>query len=832
MKRLTTLILTASIVLGLFMPLSMSLSRAGVIVGEQTVSAQAYYTNPGVSNTSSASTATGAAAVSTNLKANISCGIFGNSSLGGCLEWIFYFLPYTVGGWALDLAAKILDVTASYTLSSKLYSASSFIGDGWRVTRDFSNIFFIFILLAIAISLMLGINMGHANPKKALVTVVLVALLINFSMFFTEVVIDASNTFALLFYNQISVKDKNGVQAVSSDTASISSDTGVPQQPVAASLAEAFTPQAFQSEAFFNNLADKDTKQVPVTTLIGIMLCIGAVYCVAAYCFFVAALAFMGRIVQLMISIIFAPFAMMTLLVPKLESTEGIGWHSWSTTLLSSAFGAPIYFFFILLISVMTQSPFVTQVTNGAASTDSITTLVTIVISFLVLILMLTKATEYAKTSSGKLGEKATEFGTSALKLAGGAALGTAVGVAAFGGQQTVGRLSRKVANSETLKNASLSSNKFTSGFAKRAILTGQAGSKASFDLTNTAAGKSIESKLGIKFKTLPGISAASNAGGIDARTKRKKERDEKFGEALGYNKDVQATLDAAVTSREGTIGSITAEIAQLRNAERAQTAIIAQAATDLAAANAKPSAVLDANQVPINIAAAQNKNNSARLILKDVTDKINKKTKEANDLNIGKKDANGNVFKADQVGTTVTDDEGNTFALSHTDLGLGYQKKLAETNKKARAHAYLHQQMKKTGYKIKGDKKDALGNFENIGYLDMRQTARTWKESFQKVEEDTKKAAGMGLAVGGIAGAIVPGAGAAAGAVIGSTVGILSTLREGFGANLDVSLTRDLPRYIGRQTAQGARATGSAFKSAASQIRTQVKSAFGKPTP
>src|SRR3972149_11518169 len=61
---------------------------------------------------------------------------------------------------------------------------------------------FIFVLLYVAIGTILGLS--KVNWKKTLVLIVIAALLINFSLFFTKIIVDASNILAWAFYQGIS----------------------------------------------------------------------------------------------------------------------------------------------------------------------------------------------------------------------------------------------------------------------------------------------------------------------------------------------------------------------------------------------------------------------------------------------------------------------------------------------------------------------------------------------------------------------------------------------------------------------------------------------------
>jgi hypothetical protein len=82
-----------------------------------------------------------------------------------------------------------------------LVDSMTFIDTSWLALRDVANIFFIFILLYIAIATILNLN--NVNTKKMLVNVVLVAIFLNFSLFFTKLIIDVSNLLTISLYNSI-----------------------------------------------------------------------------------------------------------------------------------------------------------------------------------------------------------------------------------------------------------------------------------------------------------------------------------------------------------------------------------------------------------------------------------------------------------------------------------------------------------------------------------------------------------------------------------------------------------------------------------------------------
>lgn len=122
---------------------------------------------------------------------------------------VFDFVIASIGvlmlllyGWILWASGILLTLVFEHTVVNMSdYIASSGVTAGWKAFRDLANMFFIFILLYISIGTIL--QLGGVDTKKLLRNVIIVALLINFSLFFTKLIIDASNIVTIFFYNHI-----------------------------------------------------------------------------------------------------------------------------------------------------------------------------------------------------------------------------------------------------------------------------------------------------------------------------------------------------------------------------------------------------------------------------------------------------------------------------------------------------------------------------------------------------------------------------------------------------------------------------------------------------
>lgn len=124
-----------------------------------------------------------------------------DKAIGGMfaiLEAIAQF-GFWAAGQFLQMTGALLDIAIKATISSDLYANLEIINVGWTTVRDFSNMFFIFALLYIAIKTILGL--GGGQTKRWVANLIIAAVMINFSLFATKVVVDAGNVLAMGFWD-------------------------------------------------------------------------------------------------------------------------------------------------------------------------------------------------------------------------------------------------------------------------------------------------------------------------------------------------------------------------------------------------------------------------------------------------------------------------------------------------------------------------------------------------------------------------------------------------------------------------------------------------------
>jgi len=454
------------------------------------------------------------------------CVNFTNVDLGGCILKASNLIFVTLPAYILRQMAYFFNVLISVTLSSDLLK-DTFVSNAWGVVRDLSNIFFILILLYIAVKIIL--DMGGHEAKKMIAKVLIIALLINFSMFFTQIIIDSSNILALIFYNKVSVNTTVAGQTEPRPYASVGGE-----KDVAGGMVNAFNPTRMLSQDFFTqarnvyedgNVVTKD--EVPTGTMLAIVLLSGAIMCIAIYALLVSGLSFLGRLIELWVLIIFSPFAFMSFTVPQLAGFEYLGWNAWFKRLLTVSFMAPIFMFFLYFIFMLISSNLFSKLIQPSVGANdeagTIKTILGIVMPAIFICILLVQATKFAQKGSGALGGAIM----TGAKMVGGVALGVATGGAAVLGRATIGRAGAAVANS---------------GLARSWEAHGWGGE--SFRKATTALGAGSFDVRGVKIagKTLAGATGMklgeAQKGGFVERRKIYEENRQKRAKDLAVGED------------------------------------------------------------------------------------------------------------------------------------------------------------------------------------------------------------------------------------------------------------------------------------------------------
>ncbi len=195
---------------------------------------------------------------------------------------------------------------------------SSGIVTAWTMIRNLINVSFIFIILYIAISIILG---SFGPKKKSTVAgVVISALLINYSMFITRVIIDFGNIIATAIYNTPSGAFSTG---------------GVMQ---ALQLQTILTPDNFLATGQINSVVLMVLQIVMVCTFMAVL--------------FRGTLFMLGRLVALLVLIALSPIGFVGFGIPWIKDKS----DEWWTALIGQVFLLPVFLFFLMMTNTMLKA--------------------------------------------------------------------------------------------------------------------------------------------------------------------------------------------------------------------------------------------------------------------------------------------------------------------------------------------------------------------------------------------------------------------------------------------------------------------------------------------
>ena len=436
-------------------------------------------------------------------------------NIRGCFAEFAYLILFKPAAFIFGLTGKALDFTLMYSLDDKSYR-SVFVVEGWGIVRDICNLFFIFILLFVAFKVVLNLG-GKGNPKSLIINIIIVGLLINFSLFATRVIIDASNILSRVFYNTEVInlggqnKTKGNFNEIRLSEALVSKVN--PQELI--TKAERIEGIPVKSTEYDNNTNRNVSDQLEISLGGFILVCIlaGAVCAIGAYVFFKIAILFIVRVVMLWIAMILSPISFFSYTLPELASLPMVGHKNWWRETVSLAFMAPIFCFFMyVIISFLETGLALIEQGSGGGIAGGFDFVISIVVPFGFLIVLLIKAKEIAETMAGKVGEMASKAVTSVTKTVGGATVGLAAGGAAMAMRGTIGAMGARMASSERLTK--MEDKGGFQGFLGRNLRNVGIGmGNKSYDIRNTSLGKKAGEGLGISKSMKGPLSSRSKQG-------------------------------------------------------------------------------------------------------------------------------------------------------------------------------------------------------------------------------------------------------------------------------------------------------------------------------
>jgi hypothetical protein len=248
-------------------------------------------------------------------------------------------ITIAIGGMVAGIGGVMLDLTVDTTIlkmGAILNSSSTTLGAGivglWKVLRDIINIFFIFGLIYIGIKTIL--DSQKSETRRTLGMLIIAALIINFSLYITQVVIDFSNIAAVQVYNQIAEMPIS--KSFSNDKVNLNSH----------SIAGGFLKVADVGTLFDGGEIGKGlgfaAGMFYALFMMVFLVITGAV-------FFMGALLLIKRFIALILYMIFSPAMFIGWILPSFASEQ----EQWRKGFIQQAFVAPVFLFMLYLSLVV-----------------------------------------------------------------------------------------------------------------------------------------------------------------------------------------------------------------------------------------------------------------------------------------------------------------------------------------------------------------------------------------------------------------------------------------------------------------------------------------------
>jgi len=297
----------------------------------------------------------GRAAAEAAAKAAGTCSFYGFDFY----KCIWYPATSGIGAFLMFIGIKVLVAAAGIFETSIKYLIVEFgslmansieqgINVGWTALRDIANIVIIGLFVFIAVNMILGVQ--QFGDKKKIAQVLVVAVLINFSLLFTKVIVDASNFTAYQFYRSM-------VEGAPAETVTLKANpTGTGFTGAVGTFTETIASETAISARFLQFLgvdglwdskkALEDIAAKNPSALYGGLYAIGYgllafVFLMAtALVFFYGAFLIATRAILIVFLMLTSAAAFALWLIP--QGYLGSKFYEWWESLLKAAFFAPI----------------------------------------------------------------------------------------------------------------------------------------------------------------------------------------------------------------------------------------------------------------------------------------------------------------------------------------------------------------------------------------------------------------------------------------------------------------------------------------------------------
>lgn len=466
------------------------------------------------------------------------------TAIGGLVAWL--------GGTFLNISLSLFVFNLPHTATTLgLMDITSYV---WEFTRDVFNLLFIFGLTWIGFKFILGLDVNGA--KRNLGTILIAALLINFSLFATQLIIDVGNIAAAEIGDLFTPADGSPNQTlfgidiidVSSSFVANTDITNIGSHTL-----------ALGSYAATGEETDVGPgRELGVADALGMGLTIAVLLILIGFVFAAGAFLMLARFFYLIFLMMFSPIMFLGFVLPKMKNISS----DWWTRLISQTVMGPAYLF-MLLIALRALDTLLQAGGDGEMSTLSFMLSSILVAGFVWASLVVAK--KFGGVGAATAMSIGVGAGRSIRGYAGRAAGGATFGAAAGFLRGTAGRRMQEYADSDKAKDRA--ANSF---WGRRALNIYRNLGDASFDARRVGGvGKKLGLGEGVKggYKTATEAIAKKEKAYADSLDKVS-DNDPKVAPIL---LDIEASTEAINQKKD--------EIRELRKKGESQEKIDAQKA-------------------------------------------------------------------------------------------------------------------------------------------------------------------------------------------------------------------------------------------------------------
>jgi len=416
-----------------------------------------------------------------------------------------------------------------------------FVKTAWEGIRDLANMLFIFVLIWMAIATVLNLS-GH-NAKATLVKLIIAALLINFSLFTSRVIIDAGNISALFFYDALAVGNTQNLTGTDAGNALNSNflteaGKGLPIKGVSTALMTTINPQEMITGTK-PGLGD-DMNKLIFIYVASIVLLLWM-----AWVFFTTSFLFLSRIAILWVLMAVSPIMFVGGIVPG--GIKNYSKQLWGE-LIGKSFCITIFLFFVWLAVLFANPAGATLFVKDTSGLNFIEFIVVLALKFGIIIVILDMGKKQTKKQCDSVMGTSIDIGKKLMGVAGMAG-GLAIGGAA-------GSVLRNVVGGGAMRNLeSVGADGLT---GRQRLASGGAGSRlqlrameglerSSFDIRKSGMGK-----YGNMNKGIGGLGMGRGEGGFAGQVEQKQKYYTSLKKKLGdvTDKDPTKALAAQGASK------------------------------------------------------------------------------------------------------------------------------------------------------------------------------------------------------------------------------------------------------------------------------------------